>query len=80
MAATTAHEWWFDSVRPASMQRPDSCCATNERCLSRPVGFELLLLLVTKRERAMSKQQLHQRLWPSTFMLETNLASLIAEI
>ena len=80
MAANTAHEWWFGSVRPAWMQRPDSCCATGERCLSRPVGFELLLLLVTKRGRAMSKQQLHQRLWPSTFVLETSLASLIAEI
>ena len=28
----------------------------------------------------MSKQELHQSLWPSTFVLETNLASLIAEI
>ena len=45
-----------------------------------PKAFQLLLLLVTNRERAMSKQELHQRLWPSTFVLETNLASLIAEI
>lgn len=28
----------------------------------------------------MSKQELHQSVWPSTFVLETNLASLIAEI
>jgi hypothetical protein len=56
------------------------CCATGERCLSRRVAFELLLLLVTKRERAMSKQQLHQRLCPSTVVVETNLANLIAEI
>jgi DNA-binding winged helix-turn-helix (wHTH) protein len=45
-----------------------------------PKAFQLLLLLVTNRERAMSKQELHQSLWPSTFVLETNLSSLIAEI
>lgn len=27
----------------------------------------------------MSKQELHQSLWPSTFVVETNLASLVAE-
>jgi|SoiMethySBSTD1v2_1073268.scaffolds.fasta_scaffold881749_2 DNA-binding winged helix-turn-helix (wHTH) protein len=45
-----------------------------------PKAFQLLLALVTNRERAMSKQELQQTLWPSTFVLETNLASLIAEI
>ena len=28
----------------------------------------------------MSKSELHQHLWPSTHVLDTNLASLIAEI
>jgi hypothetical protein len=28
----------------------------------------------------MSREELHQQLWPSTFVLETNLAGLIAEI
>ena len=45
-----------------------------------PKAFQLLLLLVANRDRAMSKQELHQTLWPSTFVLESNLASLIAEI
>src|SRR5215510_11452686 len=45
-----------------------------------PKAFQLLLVLVINRERAMSKQELQQSLWPSTFVLETNLASLIAEI
>jgi DNA-binding winged helix-turn-helix (wHTH) protein len=45
-----------------------------------PKAFLLLLLLVVNRDRAMSKEELHQSLWPSTFVLETNLASLIAEI
>ena len=45
-----------------------------------PKAFQLLLLLVENRSRAMSKHELQQQLWPSTFVLETNLAGLIAEI
>ena len=45
-----------------------------------PKAFDLLLLLVENRARALSKAELQQHLWPSTFVLETNIASLIAEI
>ncbi len=45
-----------------------------------PKAFQLLSLLVENRSRAMSRQELHEQLWPSTFVLETNLAGLIAEI
>lgn len=45
-----------------------------------PKAFQLLLLLIERRDRALSKQDLHQHLWPSTFVLETNLASLVAEV
>ena len=45
-----------------------------------PKAFDLLALLVENRTRAVSKAELQQRLWPSTFVEETNLASLIAEI
>lgn len=45
-----------------------------------PKAFQLLLLLVANRDRAVSKHELQRNLWPSTFVLETNLASLIAEI
>jgi Transcriptional regulatory protein, C terminal/FHA domain len=45
-----------------------------------PKAFQLLLLLIENRSRAMSREELHQQLWPSTFVLETNLAGLIAEI
>ena len=45
-----------------------------------PKAFQLLLLLVENRSRAMSRQELHDQLWPSTFVLETNLAGLVAEI
>lgn len=45
-----------------------------------PKAFDLLALLVENRARAVSKAELQQRLWPSTFVEETNLASLVAEI
>jgi len=45
-----------------------------------PKAFQLLLLLVQNRSRAMSREELHQQLWPSTFVLETNLAGLVAEV
>jgi DNA-binding winged helix-turn-helix (wHTH) protein len=45
-----------------------------------PKAFDLLLSLVENRSRAMSKADLLKRLWPSTFVLETNLAGLIAEV
>jgi DNA-binding winged helix-turn-helix (wHTH) protein len=45
-----------------------------------PKAFELLALLLANRLRAMSKAELQEQLWPSTFVEETNLAGLIAEI
>jgi DNA-binding winged helix-turn-helix (wHTH) protein len=45
-----------------------------------PKAFELLLTLVENRSRAMARAELQQRLWPSTYVLDTNLASLVAEI
>jgi DNA-binding winged helix-turn-helix (wHTH) protein len=45
-----------------------------------PKAFELLKILIDQRPRALSKNELHQHLWPATFVSEANLASLIAEI
>jgi DNA-binding winged helix-turn-helix (wHTH) protein len=45
-----------------------------------PKAFDLLLALAQNRTRAVSKADLQQRLWPSTFVDETNLPTLIAEI
>jgi DNA-binding winged helix-turn-helix (wHTH) protein len=45
-----------------------------------PKSFELLLTLLANRRRAVSKAELQQQLWPSTFVEETNLASLVVEI
>jgi DNA-binding winged helix-turn-helix (wHTH) protein len=45
-----------------------------------PKAFDLLALLVANGARAVSKVELQERLWPSTFVEETNLATLAAEI
>lgn len=45
-----------------------------------PKAFELLCLLVANRPKAMAKSDLLERLWPSTFVVEKNLANLIGEI
>ena len=50
-----------------------------ERHLS-PKAFELLRLLVDNRPRALSKAELHERLWPSVFVSEATLSSLVAEV
>ncbi|HYN06296.1 MAG TPA: winged helix-turn-helix domain-containing protein [Vicinamibacterales bacterium] len=45
-----------------------------------PKAFDLLHALVEHRTRAVSKTELHDRLWPGTFVTEANLASLVAEL
>jgi hypothetical protein len=43
-------------------------------------GFELLKLLLERRPAALSKAELQEHLWPDTFVSETNLPTLVAEI
>jgi DNA-binding winged helix-turn-helix (wHTH) protein/TolB-like protein/Flp pilus assembly protein TadD len=45
-----------------------------------PKAIQLLVCLAEDRPKAISKKDLHERLWPETFVSETNLATLIAEI
>jgi len=45
-----------------------------------PKAYQLLALLAQERSRAHSKDELKERIWPDTFVLETNLASLAAEV
>jgi DNA-binding winged helix-turn-helix (wHTH) protein len=45
-----------------------------------PKAYELLCVLVDTRPRAVAKSELHQQLWPSTFVSEATLASLVAEL
>ena len=45
-----------------------------------PRAFDLLLLLVERRPRALSKDELLHVLWPDAFVTEANLAGLVSEI
>ncbi len=45
-----------------------------------PKAFDLLAVLLANRPRAVSKAELQERLWPATFVEETNVAGLVAEI
>jgi DNA-binding winged helix-turn-helix (wHTH) protein len=45
-----------------------------------PKAFELLCVLIAHRPKAMAKSDLQERLWPTTFVVEKNLANLIGEI
>jgi DNA-binding winged helix-turn-helix (wHTH) protein len=45
-----------------------------------PKAYELLCVLVDTRPRAVAKRELHERLWPSAFVSEATLASLVAEL
>jgi DNA-binding winged helix-turn-helix (wHTH) protein len=51
-----------------------------ERVHLSPKAFELLGLLVERRPRAVSKDELFGLLWPKTFVTEASLAVLVAEI
>jgi DNA-binding winged-HTH domains len=45
-----------------------------------PKAFELLTLLAKNSERAFSKGELHEHLWPNTFVSDGSLTILVAEI
>ena len=45
-----------------------------------PKAFQLLEILIQARPKALSKAELHDRLWPKTFVVEANLSNLVGEI
>ena len=45
-----------------------------------PKAFRLLELLLEARPRALSKSEIHEKIWPDAFVSEATLASLVAEI
>ena len=67
-----------DACRSASSCR--NCRQDDAERHVSPKAFELLRLLVENRPRALSKAELHQRLWPSVFVSEATLSSLVAEV
>lgn len=45
-----------------------------------PKAFELLHALVERRPKVVAKAELHDRLWPNTFVSESSLAGLVKEL
>jgi DNA-binding winged helix-turn-helix (wHTH) protein len=45
-----------------------------------PKAFDLLCVLVERRPRVVYKAELHDRIWPGTFVVDTNLNVLIGEV
>ncbi|HEX9186650.1 MAG TPA: FHA domain-containing protein [Vicinamibacteria bacterium] len=45
-----------------------------------PQGLRFLELLVETRPRAVAKAEIHERLWPSTFVSDSSLARLASEV
>jgi len=46
----------------------------------KPKAFDLLELLIARRPAVVSKQEIRDRLWPDTFVSESTLSSLAAQI
>ncbi len=44
-----------------------------------PKAFELVDLLLAERPKAVSKADIHERLWPKTFVADSTLTKLVAE-
>ena len=45
-----------------------------------PKAFRLLEILIENRPKAVSKQEIHEHLWPATFVSDANLGNLVAEL
>src|SRR5262245_34735025 len=45
-----------------------------------PKAFDLLALLIARQPNAVSKSEIHDHLWPGTFVSDSNLPSLASEI
>jgi DNA-binding winged helix-turn-helix (wHTH) protein len=45
-----------------------------------PKGLQFLELLLANRPRALSKSEIHEKLWPGTFVSDGTLTSLLAEV
>src|SRR5688572_32446545 len=45
-----------------------------------PKAFDLLLLLVREAPRVVSKSELHDRLWPESFVTDASIAELVKEV
>jgi DNA-binding winged helix-turn-helix (wHTH) protein len=70
------------------LQFADFVIDSNSRLLTRggePVhlsrkAFDALLFLLDRRPNAVAKEELHDRLWPGTFVVDANLSVTMAEV
>jgi len=60
--------------------RTRELCRRNAPVHISPKAFELLVHLLEQRPRALSKNELIDRIWPNTFISDATLTSVIAEI
>ncbi len=65
--------WTLDADRRVLLRGADPVSLS-------PKAFDLLKLLAEYHERAFSKAELHQHLWPNTFVSDGSLTILVAEI
>ena len=65
--------WTFDGESRA-LQGPQGTVHLS------PKAFALLTVLLESRPRALSKAELHDRLWAETFVSDSNLARLVKEV
>jgi DNA-binding winged helix-turn-helix (wHTH) protein len=65
--------WTLDADRRVLLRGADPVSLS-------PKAFDLLKLLVEYHERAFSKAELHQHLWPNTFVSDGSLTILVVEI
>lgn len=66
-------DWVLDSGTRELLRRGEAVALS-------PKAFQLLELLVRQRPNAVSKEELHQGLWPDTFVADGNLANLVNEL
>lgn len=45
-----------------------------------PKAFHLLEILMTRAPNAVSREELHELIWPETYVADTNLAGIVAEV
>ena len=55
-------------------------CRGSEPIPLSPKAFEFLDLLIRNRPRALSKEEIHDHLWPKTFVSDASLSNLVAEL
>jgi DNA-binding winged helix-turn-helix (wHTH) protein len=69
----TAEDWVFDSDTREVVRKGRAVPLS-------PKAFDLLELLIRRRPKAVSKDEIRERLWPDTFVSPANLANLVVEL